>query len=422
MGCTATIKFSIYIILALFQSLYQVNAQVVTRIGFEQDEKRILFSKPDSIAMKMYADSLLEVYKQELLTGYIYSNLHELIPVIEFEYYIDNGKKEIAQTDAQGRFFVPRPDDSEQIIIRINNPEYDNFDTTYIVSKRGFKFLPIELSARYKLLIRGRVFAGNMPIENVHVSLSHQDTAYSTKTQACYTDDENYWNCLYLGMFKQALVFDNPDDSIYITLQKEGFKSQVIPMILSDYDGKILLYRLRYTNELPFFPTHNVGFKAGFTFRDTWDVELFYIRQLQLGGFQRLGVGVSASMLMNQVSTEHATFDNLGQVKATENYTTGVVGPLVNYSITNPLNRKFNLYTGAVAAFIFPEATLNFHPYIGGKYYLDMDKALCWEVRYVDYSIDVSEYTFNAYGNAERTQTNKKFQMVSYNLGLLVSF
>ena len=99
----------IFIIFNLILFAYSSNAQVVTTTGFEQYEKRTRFSVSDSIVFKKYADSLSQVFVGELLTGYVYTTIHEIASDIQIKYSVNNGEILTTQTDSLGRFYILSP-------------------------------------------------------------------------------------------------------------------------------------------------------------------------------------------------------------------------------------------------------------------------------------------------------------------------
>lgn len=410
-----------YVLSLLLITSHLSLSQVVTADGFEQNELKAIYHAPDSVSMKIYFDSLKQVFADELLTGYAVSILHEQVAFKNIEFSINNKPFSNTTTDSIGRFYMVSESEITQLRIKFTDPEYHVFDSTYSID-RTKRIIAVPLSPKYKIMLRGRVFAGNIPVDGVKVKIKHKALTFNLSTLNCYTDDENYWNCLYLGMFKQAVHFEDPADSIKIEIINPGFKNKTIALVAGEYDGAVMPIKLKYENKLLRFPKHNATIKFGYTFSKTWAVGLQYMYQLQLGGFNRLGLGVEGSMLTNSVTTTHTTFDNLPEAKAETFYTIGMIGPLVNVAITDPTNRYLNLHAGVVASILVPKAEISIQPYITGKFYLDINKALIWEVRYLEYSIDQYEYTFNQYGNSSKTKVNQNYSKVLFSLGLLVSF
>jgi hypothetical protein len=415
-------RTSICTILFLITISYISVSQVVTPIGFEQDEGRRLLITSDSPTLRQYTDSLSAIYNGDLLTGYISTNLHEIRKGLSIEYVINNQYEAIAHTDYLGRFFIPSPVKPEQVEIIVNNVDYYKYDSIFVIAENKSQILPVLLKNKYKILLRGRVYAGNLPIAGVDVQIQHKLNKFSTSTLGCYTDDENYWNCLYLGMFKQALVFENPDDTITITLKKDGYRTESFMSEVSNYDRNIMPFKLRYSSNLFCFPKHNIGLKFGVTFQNAWSVGLSYIYQLRIGNFNRLGFGLDGAMLISTIPTEHSTFENLPLTEAQTNYAFGMISPLINISITEPTNRILNIYGGLALPFMFPQRKIALHPYLAGKLYLDLNKAIFCELKYINYSLNVSEYIFNPYGNADDIKNEAEYKKLLVSMGLLVSF
>lgn len=396
-------------------------AQVVTLDGFEQDEMRKVYNLQDSASMQPYFDSLQSVHEGELLTGFLNSTLHEPLAQITLEYSIDGETNKKLTADSLGRFYIRHTQEIDELSIHIQHNEFHPFDSVYSINGEK-KILGIDLTPKYKIVLRGRVFAGNMPIEGVDVSVRHNSTETKLSTLNCYTDDENYWNCLYLGMFKQIIHFENPEDSVVIELSKEGFRNTTHALKVKEYDGTVIRYKLRYEKYLPAFPKHTVSLRFGHTFSNAWGVGIQYVRQVQLGNFNRFGIGVEGSMLTNKISTELSTFENVSSTTAIDYYTSGFAGGVVNIAVTNPLHRYVNINVGAFIGATIPTGEFNVQPYLSGKFFLDINKALVWDVRYLNYSLDQNEYTFNPYGSANESIINKEYSKMLYSLGLLVSF
>lgn len=406
-------------LIALF--CYTSICQDITPSTFELNQMPGYYRIPDSVSMVVYTDSIKNLYTDELLTGLIISSLHEHVILDSIQYVINGHKSGTTPTDNLGRFVITHTEPISLIQIKINNTEYHSLDTTLMLGSNS-GFIQLDLEPRYKIMLRGRVITNNMPIEGVSVQISHNKYSFKLSTLSCYIDNEDYWNCLYLGMFKQAITFDNPDDSLKLSFSKPGYSNRNVTMKISDYDGDIMPIKLKYAKELYFFPQHNVSLQFGHTFAQSWSVGLQYLNQLQLGAFNRLGIGAEGSVLNQKVTTYHSTFDNLSQAKAETFYVLGMVGPVFDIAITNPQHRYLNMHAGFATPYIFPQKQFGIQPYLMGKIFLDLNKALVWEIRYIDYTIDQKDYAFNPYGNALETRINTDYTNMLYKLGLTVSF
>lgn len=339
-----------------------------------------------------------------LFGGQIRSIFREKIDSVAIEVsYAD--RKYIYFTNTDGLFNIPVYSDEKSILVDINvtKPSYHSFDTSIILRRKSdIPVFRIALFPKYKILLRGRIFAGNLPLEGVNVTIRHNEQIIRTKTLGCYYDSENYWNCLFNGMFKTEITAENPMDSIYLSFSKTGYKLDNLSMQFKEYDGNILHYKLRYADTLAWFPKHNLNLQLAFPvwLDNDWYVGLKYYYMFRLGNFRRLGLGIETALLISQLELEFPTFQGAEMARIDSFYYTPYLGPTVLIWLTNPVARKFSSYCGNSFNVNLNNGNLSFQPFIGSRYFLDMNKSLGIELRYVSTQLDKVNYTFNPYGNA----------------------
>ena len=188
--------------------------------GFAQESEPILeegfFSKDSIVKSVRLAEK--EVYghfrglskgsETGFVGGYVESIFHESIDSAIVQISVEGSPSENLIA-AKGLFHLVHNRPGKHIEIQITHPDYHNFDTTFVLQNEGSSICFIRLVPRYKILIRGRVFAGKIPLEGVDVDLRFEGENYSLKTIGCFYDNENYWNCLFNGMFKKDLIAEN---------------------------------------------------------------------------------------------------------------------------------------------------------------------------------------------------------------------
>lgn len=410
--------------------LSNTNAQVIT--GFENELENGLLEEviPDSVQMNRYLDSLQTIHETKLLTGNTYSIFNEISPDLLINYSFTGETFKEITTDHIGRFFIPlNKPNITTVYLKINDREYHPFDTVINVTNISNRHLQIPLSPRYKIVVRGRLYVGTLATEDINVTIIHKKDTTRLKTIGCYVDKENYWNCLYRGMFKHTIVFDNPDDSIFLVFKKPGFIEQMISMKVSEYDGTILPIKLSYSKNLPKFPRHNIALNYSPPISDAWSVSFNYTYMLNIGCLKRVGIGLESKMLISDVSSDIKTFPDLSSTDTSyisgvsdSTYTTGMFSPQITFWLTNPERRAFSIYAGIGFPYTIPNNKFYFQPFIGSRFYLDINKALLIELKYTNYQLDAVNYEFNSYGNALRTTNTQTFNRLMINFGLQVSF
>lgn len=376
-----------------------------------------LYATADSIRNNLNNDRFLIVS-----VGSIY---REIISNLKADVQV-NGRNFPININKEG-IFVIYPDDDQKgqlIDLTLSHSEFQSYDTSFIFTDDFGNVLQIRMLPKYAILLKGRVYAGNLPLEGVDVKVRHNSNTFNLSTLGCYTDSEDYWNCLYLGMFKQEITTDNPEDDISIWFSKQGFKEKSYSLKFKEYDGDILNVKMKYASELPYFPSNNFSLKIGFPLNrfNDWFINFGYHRLLTINNFERLGVGAEICALVTNVSVSHVTFPGLQNSVTDSSYISTLLGPTALLYITKPTNRHYSFYTGINTSIILNNGSFSFQPFVGGKHYLDLNKALILEIRYMNYAVDVTNYRFNPYGNAEPYQISKEFQNLLINFGLNVSF
>lgn len=376
-----------------------------------------------------YNDSLKSLFSENILTGILVSTFNENVGNTLINCEINDSIKLIIQTDNSGRFYILS---SEKLPARVSlivrDKNYNNLDTIFSWEESSEPLI-LKIHPKHKILLRGRIYAGTLPLEGAGVEITHLSDTFVTKTLSCYTDNENYWNCLYLGMFKQPIVFDDPEDTVKIIISKEGFKTANIAFKCNEYSGEIIPVKLRYESYLTKVGKSYLAFKFTPPVFDNWLVSLAYYRAINSKN-NKLSLGLEGTMLISSITTQHATFrdlnnstDSVYQVSSADSsYLSTFLGPSVLYQINSPLQRHFGFYAGVAFPYCFQSKKVAVQPFAGSRFFLDLNKAFIAEIRYVSYNLDVVHYIFNPYGNASRYTKNESFNKFILKFGLQIYF
>lgn len=308
--------------------------------------------------------------------------------------------------------------------LEFHKNDYKYFDTTFFyVPKKDFGPIKVKLVPKYKILLKGRIFVANIPLEDVDVTVIHNEDIDKVRTLNCYYDKENYWNCLYLGMFKSEIVTENPEDTVYLKFSKEGYKSQEHKLKFSDYSGELIRYRMVYADTVPYLPDKNIGLKIAWpvTSNADWYLGLSCYRLAGIGNFKRLAVGADVSMVTSGQIVEYETLPGI-EKDFDSTYVTGFAGPSALLYLTKPYLRRFSTYIGCTFAFAFNNGEISYQPIAGTRFFLDMNKSISIEFRYLSYNFDKKKYRFNYLGQAESYYANKLDERLILNFGLQISF
>ena len=338
------------------------------------------------------------------------------------------GFKDSLYCDYNGLFTTFLPDEKsysgQEINLMFINRDYRLYDTTFVYSGTDKPALiKVKLIPKYKILVKGRIMAGNSAIENVDVIISHNDNVYRLKTKGCYYDDEDYWNCLYEGMFKYEIVTENPNDTVYLHFSKSGFKSQEHKFRFADYSGELMKYKISYADSIPDLPPNTFNLKLAYPLgpESGWFLGLSYYRLLKIDNFRRLAAGLDISVLTLRETIEQNTFSGL-ETSYDTTYVNAMGGPSLLFYITKPNLRRFNTYIGSTFALKFNDAELVYQPFAGVRFFLDMNKSISIEIRYLTYHFDAIRYSFNYLGNANSYDLNKSDERLIINIGLQICF
>jgi hypothetical protein len=336
--------------------------------------------------------------------------------------------KDSVYSDVNGFYKICVPNEksrrAQKMMLRFVKEDYKPFDTTFYYSYRDKDvYFEVKLIPKYKILVKGRVLAGNMPVENVEVIISHNKKDYRVKTLDCYYDDENYWNCLYQGMFKHEIVTDDPNDSIYLYFSKPGFRSMQYKFRFADYTGELVKYKMIYADSIPELPDNSFNLKLAYPLSSEsgWFLGLSYYRLIKTGNFKRLAPGIEISMVTLNQNIDYVTFSGL-ETSYDTTYITGMAGPSLLLYLTKPYIRRFCAYLGSTFALSFRGAESVYQPFAGVRFFLDMNKSVSIDIRYLKYSYDAKRYRFNYLGNADSYFFNKSDERLLINLGLQICF
>ena len=359
-----------------------------------------------------------------LIGGYISSIFHESVDSVKVRIKVDNQLID-STFSHNGLFNIILKEKGKLIDLSLTHPDYHTKDTSLLFPESGINPLHIMIAPRYKILLRGRVYAGNVPLEGVDVKINLAGKLYQLTTLGCYYDKDDYWNCLFDGMFKLNLITDNPGDSINIELSKQGMKPYIIGMKVNEYSGEIMNLKMKYEKNLPKVPYNNVNFKLSFpvmSFNDGWFMGLSYYRLINTQNLRRIAYGFEANMYITTVSVTHNTFSGLEPSTVDSTYINAFVGPSALLWLVPPEKRKFSTYAGCTFAYNISKPELVFQPFIGTRYFLDINKAFSFEMRYCEYKADVVNYTFNPYGSAFTYIVERTFSSLHASLGIQVVF
>ena len=75
-----------------------------------------------------------------------------------------------------------------------------------------------------------------------------------------------------------------------------------------------------------------------------------------------------------------------------------------------------------VFSFKFNDAEFVYQPFAGVRFFLDMNKSISIDIRYLTYHFDAKRYSFNYLGNADSYDINKSDERLIINLGLQICF
>ena len=362
----------------------------------------------DKISLFFLALSIINGFSQEKIKvfGHVTNIFYEAVDsvMITIKDIETNNNISSCYTDQNGYFDfeIDSYYYNKNIILSCYKIDYHPYEVNIKIDF-SIKNLSITLNPRYKILLKGRIYINSTPLENVSVEIIHDTNNYKLTTLGCYYDDENYWNCLYYGMFKIDLITDNPENPVKIICNKKGYKPIYYEFKFSEYKGDILKFKMKYADTVPDLGKNNIHFKFTNPFTDNsrWFLNFSYYRNINIKNFNRLYFGAEFALNSKTISV---IIDGLPQYLNFITYDTAYinyfVGPSVLIFFTRPEKRYFSSY-GSVG-FLYSSASNNFivQPSIGTRIILDMQKSLTLEVRYLHYNLKVKNYIFNYYGDA----------------------
>lgn len=418
-----------YIWLFSFLFLFAVNglSQENTRDtvgGFHIDDSAFFSSRLLEDEISKYIRSLDIGNNSGIVGGYIESIFHESIDSAQVIIKIE-GKPVAEFYTRKGLYYFVHNHSGKLVDISILHPDFHVFDTAFIIPDRNYSVTFFQLIPKHKILLRGRVFAGRMPLAGVNVNVLFEDKEYNLLTKGCYYDDEDYWNCLFDGMFKQNLTAENTNDSIYISITRDGMKPLSYGMTFNEYTGEIIQFKMNYSSSLPNVPLNSLNLRLGFPFlsadRD-WFVSLSYYRLLNNTNLRRIGIGLEGDMFLSTITVSHPTLPGRDIASYDSSYVFSFAGPSAMFWILEPERRFFGTYAGCTFSFKLDNGNFIPQPFIGTRFFLDINKAVSFEFRYAEFSSEISHYTFNLYGNASKEILREKFRKINVNLGIQIVF
>ncbi len=409
------IRFSLLII--LFIQLIQITGQdngLHLSFNYNPDDRLSFYYSDDTTSKHFIDGQVLNIFNEPVDSVKILTRINEF--------------KDSLYCNYDGIFRINLPFfekyTGKKINLEFHNDDYKYFDTTFFYFPvKDPVSLKVRLIPKYKILLKGRIFIANVPLEDVDVSISHNDVIHNVKTLNCYYDDEDYWNCLYLGMFKSEIVTEDPEDSIYMKFSKVGYKSQEHKLKFADYSGELMRFRMNYADTVPYLPDNNLGLKIAWPVRPeaNWFLGLSYYRLLKTGNFKRVAAGIEASLATSRETVKYETLPGIEE-NFDSIYVTGFAGPSVLLFFTRPYIRRFSTFAGCTFAFAFNNGEVAFQPFAGTRFFLDMNKSISLGIRYLSYHYELKRYNFNYLGQPDSYFNDKLEERLIVNMGLQICF
>jgi hypothetical protein len=373
-----------------------------------------------------YLESYVRKGDEKIIGGQVVSIFHEVVDDALITVKIE-GQLTDSITAVNGLFVVPVSDINKEKLLdfHIEHSDYHSFDTSLIFTGEETLLLTFQMIPKHKILLRGRVYAGNIPIEGADVEIHHGNDVHNLITRGCFYDDEDYWNCLFDGMFKQELIAEDLSDSIHLLVRSEGMETLTKSFSFSEYTGEVMQIKMKYASRLPEMPSNNLNLKLALPFATSdhdWFVDLSYYRVLNKTNLKRIAWGIDGNMYVSTISVSYPTLSGLEPAESDSSYITGFLGPSLLFWVLSPDKRRFSTYVGCTFSYEFSKPQFVIQPFAGTRYFLDINKALSLEFRYFEYDRDVIHYVFNAYGNASRYKLSKHFVKFHINLGIQIVF
>jgi hypothetical protein len=261
------IFFQLFIILLLSFNSFSQTDETRSNNKLTKSDTTVSYIAISHAEIEKYVQALKKDTGYIILGGYVTSIYHEPIDkaliCIQVEGKIIDSlitSVGLFRTSISSEYFGKR------LKLMVRNSEFHDYDTSFVWNNKITVVDYINLIPRIKILLRGRVYGGSLPLSGVNVDIWHNKEELKTVTLDCYTDNEKYWNCLFLGMFKQELVADNPLDSIYLTFEKDGMKPMRLGMTIGDYSGEILDLKMKYASKLTRCYLNDINLNFGFPY------------------------------------------------------------------------------------------------------------------------------------------------------------
>jgi hypothetical protein len=137
-----------------------------------------------------------------------------------------------------------------------------------------------------------------------------------------------------------------------------------------------------------------------------------------------LFAGIETNLIVHRERDNIEVFEGISNTTAISTYNfTGMAGPTLRFLITDPKRRYFSTYVGATEYISFDNGEPVFQPILGTRYFIDLNKSVSIEARYLEYTIKKDEYVFNPYGDAIKSgQRDKTLGKTIISLGLQIVF
>lgn len=409
---------SLIFTLILITSAFFKN--VAANLMYDQPETNFTFFQDDSLLK----DSLNVI----VISGIINNNFYESIDTVNVLATAEEFNTTACSNDS-GLFNIKIPfvPGNPVKTVHLSFYRYDYFplDTDLVITNQAsVERLNIVLIPKYKILLKGRLYAGNDLLEDVEVNIRYDNQIRQLKTKRCYYDAENYWNCLYLGMFKAEMVTDNPEDSIYLSFSKSGFKSKSYTMRFADYSGDILKFRMKYADTIPDLPNNNLNLKLTYPFgkNSGWFLGFSFYRKLNNKILDRFRPGIEISLSSHKRSVSLNTLPGVSESNFDTIYTNFFIGPSLMFFITKPYIRRFSTYIGSTFSLAFDGGAFVLQPFFGTRYFIDMRKSISMDLRYISYDLNARNYSFSYTGNATGSNENISVERILINVGLQIYF
>lgn len=359
------------------------------------------------------------------ISGTIKNNFQEPVDSVEITGHLKSGDKTVF-SDYEGRYKikVSKGDiDGDSLRLSYFRPDYYFSDTVLNLTRLAdYKTLSVILFPKYKILLKGRLFAGSDPVSEVLVTVTHLTDTQFLRTLGCYYDDENYWNCLYNGMFKTEIITENPDDSIYLSFSKYGFKPQSYQLKFADYSGDIIKFKMKYADSIPDLPNNNLGFKISNPLGGDWYMGLSFYGKFNYKKLNRFRPGLEISLLTINQSITLITLPGADDTKFDTVYNSFFAGPSFLFYITKPHIRKLSTYLGSTFSLAFNGGNFVYQPFVGTRFFIDMRKSISIDLRYINFKLGVKEYTYVYNGNALSSTKEIGIEKIIFNLGFQINF